>query len=304
MLSRSPSVRFIFGLSVLALLLVNKDLIAKDATIEKRKDQTAYLDLEYAKVDGHSLKLDLYVPNTKRKPHLVVFFHGGSWRGGSKKTCHVHWLTKHGYAVASVDYRLTDVATFPAIIHDCKGAIRFLRANADKYGIELGNVAVSGASAGGHLAMVVATSNNVKALEGTVGGNLKHSSSVQAGLGMFCPTDLHYDATTNAARWDNKGSPIYDFLGGKPSEKLELAKQASATFHVSKDDPPIVLLAGGADKPGPTIHGKLLKAAYDKAGLDLTFQIIDGAKHGGPQYRDKVRAKLILDMLAKQLRDQ
>lgn len=278
---------------------------AIDPTVEQSKDQLVYRDLVFAKVGDLPLKLDLYVPkNTDRKPHVVVFFHGGSWRAGSRKTCQLQWLTRHGYAVASVGYRLSQVAKFPAIMHDCKGAVRFLRANAGKLGIDPGNIGAAGCSAGGHLAMLLATSGGVEKLEGNVGGNLDQSSRVQAGIGMYCPTDLFHDASSAPERWDDPGSPIYQFLGGKPSENLELARLASATAHVSEDDPPLILLAGGADKPGPTVHGKLLKAAYDKAGLNLTFQILEGAGHGGPQYRDKERTRLIVDLLDAQLSEK
>lgn len=271
-------------------------------TIEQRKDQLIHRDLVFAKVGDLPLKLDLYIPkNTDHRPHAVVFFHGGSWRAGSKSTCQLQWLTRHGYAVASVGYRLSQVAKFPAIMHDCKGAVRFLRANAGKLGINAGKMGAAGCSAGGHLALVLATSGGVEKLEGDVGGNLDQSSRVQAAIGMYCPTDLFHDASSAPERWDNPGSPIYQFLGAKPSENLALAKLASATAHVSKDDPPLILLAGGADKPGPTVHGKLLQAAYDKAGLNLTFQVLEGAGHGGPQYRDKERTRLIVDLLDEQL---
>jgi acetyl esterase/lipase len=272
---------------------------------KQKKNLNLLFNLEYAKVDGISLKLDLLMPAKKTdvKPALVVFFHGGSWRGGSKKTCHVGWLTHHGYAVASVDYRLSGQAKFPALVHDCKGAIRWLRANADKYGINAERICAAGASAGGLLSTLVATSGGIKALEGTVGGNLDQSSRVQSALGMFCPTDLYYNATAEKERCDQSNCPLYQLLGGKPSERLGMAKLASATAHVTKDDPPVILLYGTADKSlVKPLHGERLKARYDKAGLDATYQLIEGAGHGGPQYRDKERSKLILDMLKKTLR--
>jgi acetyl esterase/lipase len=272
---------------------------------KQKKNINLLFNLEYAKVDGISLKLDLLMPAKKTdvKPALVVFFHGGSWRGGSKKTCHVGWLTHHGYAVASVDYRLSGQAKFPALVHDCKGAIRWLRANADKYGINAERICAAGASAGGLLSTLVATSGGIKALEGTVGGNLDQSSRVQSALGMFCPTDLYYNATAEKERCDQSNCPLYQLLGGKPSERLGMAKLASATAHVTKDDPPVILLYGTADKSlVKPLHGERLKARYDKAGLDATYQLIEGAGHGGPQYRDKERSKLILDMLKKTLR--
>ena len=275
------------------------------STIEKHKNQIVYLDLQFTRDGKAPVLMGLYVfTDTKRKPHIVLFFHGGLWRSGSKKTCHVHWLTQHGYAVASVGYRLTQIAPFPTLLHDCKGAVRFLRANADKYHVDGGKMGASGASAGGHLALLLATSGDVKELEGNVGGNLNQSSKVQFGLGLFCPTDLLYDAVENKAWFDNPGSSIYQLLGCKPSENLDKAKMASATGHITKDDPPILILAGDADKEEPRIHGKRMKAAYDRAGLEATFQIVEGAGHGGPQYHDAKRKKLILGLLARELRGE
>ncbi len=272
---------------------------------KKVKNPNSLIDIEYARVDDISLKLDLHLPGrkTEKKPELVVFFHGGSWRSGSKKTCHVGWLTHHGYAVASVNYRLSGQAKFPALIHDCKGAIRFLRANAEKYGINARRICATGASAGGLLSTLVATSGGVKALEGNVGGNLDQSSRVQSAIGMFCPTDLYYNATVEKERCDQSNSPLYQLLGGKPSERLDMARLASATEHVTKDDPPVIVLYGTADKSlVKPLHGERLKARYDKAGLEATYQLIEGAGHGGPQYRDKDRKAIILPMLEKTLR--
>lgn len=273
------------------------------STIERNRNETIYRDVVFAEVDGALLKLDLYLPaKATGKPQVVVYLHGGSWRSGSKESCQVRWLVRHGYAIASVGYRKSHTARFPAILHDCKGAVRFLRGNADKLGIVANKIAVAGASAGGHLALLLATSGGVENLEGTVGDNLDQSSRVQLALGMYCPTDLHHDAATAPERWDKPASSLYQLLGGKPSEKLGLARQASATTHVSPDDPPVILLAGGADKPGPIMHAKLLKAAYDKAGLQAIFQVLKGAGHGGPEFRDDERVKLILGLLEEQLK--
>ena len=163
----------------------------------------------------------------------------------------MRWLVRHGYAVASVGYRKSHAAKFPVILHDCKGAIRFLRAHADALGFEAERVAVAGASAGGHLALLLATSGGVKELEGQVGGNLDQSSRVQMAIGMYCPTDLEYDAITAPLRWDKPASPLYQLLGGKPSEKIALARLASVQNHISPDDPPVILLVG----PSPPLWG-------------------------------------------------
>ncbi len=272
------------------------------SSVERTRNEVIYRDLVFAEVDELPLKLDLYLPlKATGKSRLVVFFHGGSWRSGSKESCQVRWLVRHGYGVASVGYRKSHSAPFPVILHDCKGAIRFLRGNAARLGVVADKIAVAGASAGGHLALLLATTGGVDGLEGVVGGNLEQSSRVQLALGMYCPTDLHHDAATAPERWDKPASSLYQLLGDRPSEKLDLARQASATTHVSPDDPPVILLVGGADKQGPIVHGKLLKAAYDKVGLQAIFQIIEGAGHGGPEFRDDERVKLILGLLEKEL---
>ena len=108
-------------------------------------------DIEFAVADGHSLKLDLYLPEKPQGSSLLVWIHGGGWRKGSREKCLLNWLPKHGYTVASISYRLSDVAKFPAQLHDCKAAVRWLRAHAPKYGYRTGKIAVAGASAGGHL---------------------------------------------------------------------------------------------------------------------------------------------------------
>ncbi|RPF88968.1 MAG: alpha/beta hydrolase [Roseibacillus sp. TMED18] len=265
--------------------------------VEQARSEKIYRGVVFAEVDGVPLSLDLYLPKKEGRPHLVVFFHGGSWRSGSKESCQVRWLVRHGYAVASVGYRKSHAAKFPVILHDCKGAIRFLRAHADVLGFEAERVAVAGASAGGHLALLLATSGGVKELEGRVGGNLDQSSRVQMAIGMYCPTDLEHDALTAPQRWDKPASSLYQLLGGKPSEKIALARLASVTNHISSDDPPVILLVGGADKPEPVKHGQRLKAAYDKAGLEAVLQVIPGAGHGGPEFRDQKRVELILGKL-------
>ena len=269
--------------------------------MEQTTVERIYRGVVFAEVDGVPLSLDLYLPKKEDRPHLVVFFHGGSWRSGSKESCQVRWLVRHVYAVASVGYRKSHAAKFPVILHDCKGAIRFLRAYADVLGFEAERVAVAGASAGGHLALLLATSGGVKGLEGRVGGNLDQSSRVQMAIGMYCPTDLEHDAVTAPQRWDKPASSLYQLLGGKPSEKIALVRKASVTSHITSDDPPILFLVGGADQPERIEHGKRLKAAYDKAGLQAALQIIPGAGHGGPEFRDEQRAALILEMLDEEL---
>lgn len=261
-------------------------------------------DIEYAQVGDVSLKLDLYLPpKSNTRPSLVVWTHGGGWRGGSKNKCPITWLTAHNYAIASINFRLSGQATFPALVHDCKGAIRWLRAHADEYGFDGKRVGVAGSSSGGHLAALLATTGDVKELEGDVGGNTDQSSRVQAAIDMFGMTDLFYNATVEGARCDLPDCPLYQLMGGKPSEHLAETRLASPVFNVTKDDPPILILHGTEDRSlVRPFQGRFLLDEYHRQGLDARWQLIEGAGHGGPQFADAERRRLILDLLDANLK--
>jgi len=273
---------------------------------KRKKRKTAALpagvkvlkDIEYAKIDDISLKLDIYQPaKSETKPALIVWIHGGAWSKGSKNRCPIAWITAHGYAIASVDYRLSGTAKFPALVHDCKGAIRWLRANAEKYGYAAERIGVAGSSSGGHLAALVGTSGDVIALEGNVGGHLDQSSRVHAIVDMYGPTDLFHNATVEKERCDKPDCPLFQLLGGKPSERTDAARLASPVHNVTADDPPIIILHGTEDKSlVKAFQGRFLHDKYRKTGLKSTFQVIEGAGHGGPQYSDPERRKLILGL--------
>ena len=187
---------------------------------------TSKTDLEFANVNGHSLKLDLHLPeNNSGKLPVVVWIHGGGWHAGNKSKCSVKWMIDHGFAVASISYRLTQVAIFPAQIHDCKAAIRWLKANAKTYNLDTHRFAVAGSSAGGMLAALIGTSDGDEFCEGTVGGNLEHSSSVKAVIDFYGATDFILRSKTQPKRANEPGSVVYKLLGGGANEKVELAKK-------------------------------------------------------------------------------
>ena len=123
-------------------------------------------NIEFAKINDQSLKLDLHLPKKVKGSNLVVWIHGGGWYKGSKNDCKIKWLTNHGYSVASISYRLSQIAKFPAQIHDCKGAIRWLKSQENKFGYDSSKIVAAGASAGGYLATLLGTSHGVKQLEG------------------------------------------------------------------------------------------------------------------------------------------
>ena len=258
-------------------------------------------DIEFAVVDGHSLKLDLYQPSKPAGSVLLVWIHGGGWRKGSKEKCFLKWLPAHGYTVASISYRLSNVAKFPAQLHDCKAAVRWLRANAGKYGYKTRNIAVAGASAGGHLSALMATTAGNPELEGKVGGNLDQSSRIQAAVDYYGATDFILRSKTQPSRANEKGSVVYDLLGGGAHEKTALAKQASAAYHVSRDDAPLLVFHGNKDNTVLLDQSQAIVKAYQESGSRVQIYVIGGAGHGGNLFYQGVNAQRLLTFLGASL---
>jgi len=262
----------------------------------------AIKDIEFAVVEGHALQLDLYLPVETQKP-LIVWVHGGGWRAGTRAEAPIKKLVNDGYAVASVDYRLSPVAPFPAQIHDIKAAIRFLRAKASEYGYDAKRIAITGSSAGGHLAALVGVSNGVPELEGKVGAALEQSSDVQAIISLFGASNLQTILSQSTDSGRNFRVPALQLLlGGSPEEKPTLAKLASPVTHVDAHDPPLLLIHGDADPQMPPAQSTELEAAYQKAGAPVQLVMIHGAVHGGPQFFDEERLTLIRRFLALSLK--
>jgi acetyl esterase/lipase len=256
----------------------------------------ALRDLAYVE-DGHERnRLDLYLPEKAagRLP-LVVWIHGGAWRAGSKEGCPAMWLSGKGYAVASVNYRLSQHALFPAQIEDCKAAIRWLRANAGKYHLDPKHIGVWGGSAGGHLVALLGTTAGGKDLEAG-GGNLDQSSRVQCVVEWFGPADL-----TRTGHGDNPDSPVAQLLGGPASENQKKARKASPVTYVSKNAAPFLIMHGDKDNAVPLRQSELLAAALRKAGVEVTLQVVKDNGHGGPGFNSPESRKLIEEFFAKHL---
>lgn len=258
-------------------------------------------DVEYAKVNGQSLTLDLHLSTTKGQP-LLVFVHGGAWRSGSKESPPILALQNHGFAIASVDYRLTTVAPFPANIHDIKAAIRFLRAKAHTYGYDASRIAVIGTSAGGHLAALVGVTNGDKALEGAVGSHLDQRSDVQCIVSLFGAANLQTILSQSTEQGREMRVPALQLLlGGQPDEKSELAKQASPVAHLDKNDPPLLLLHGDADPQMPYQQAVEFAQAYEAFGLPVEFVTIPGGRHGSVEFFDPQSIGLMARFLHSRL---
>ena len=284
------------GLIVLVLLAAHGTLAAAGSHAVRQED------VIYAEVDGNKLPLRLFIPTDVKNPPLVVYIHGGSWRAGSYKNCELASLTEQGFAVASFEYRFTNVAIFPAQIHDCKGAVRWLRANAGKYGYDASRIGVTGTSAGGHLAVLLGTSADVADLEGTVGGNLDQSSRVAAVVDYFGPTDFVLRAKTHPERANAKGSSTFGLLGGPAIEKTEQAKRASGVTYVSADDPPLLIIHGDQDKTVYLDQSESIRKAYETARLDVAMIVVPGGGHGGKVFFTGENIRRVQEFLDKHLR--
>jgi acetyl esterase/lipase len=229
--------------------------------------------------DGHERQaLDLYVPKSERPVPLVVWIHGGAWQGGNKENPPLMFLTAKGFALASINYRLSQHAVYPAQIHDCKAAIRYLRANAKAHNLDADRIGVSGASAGGHLAALLGTTAGVNELDGTLGKHAGVSSRVQAVFDLFGPTDLSMFGNLDA-----KSSPGR-LVGGALKEKADVVKAANPIAFISKDDPPFLIIHGDKDKTVPINQSEVLHTALQKAGVPSTFIRVPDGGHGGAPF--------------------
>jgi len=250
-------------------------------------------DLEYGRAGCRAMLLDLYLPEKGRKPlPLLIWIHGGAWMSGSKDNpSPALQFTAEGYAVAQVGYRLSQDAKFPAQIHDCKAAVRWLRANAQKYNLDPNKFAAWGASAGGHLVALLGTTDGAPELEGYV-NDLKGSSRVQAVVDWCGPTDFLEMGNAESDQQHNApDSPESKLIGGALLENKDKAAKASPISYVSKDAPPFLIMHGDRDRIVPFNQSELLYAALKKAGVDVTFVPIKGAGHGfgGPEAIGPVR---------------
>lgn len=256
-------------------------------------------DIPYASVDGQALALDLHLPTDVANPPLVVYVHGGAWRAGSKAE-YPEFLVAAGYAVASVEFRSSTVARFPADVQDIKGAIRFLRAKQKQYGYRADHIAVAGSSSGGHLAALTGTTNALKELEGTVGDNLRESSTVQAIVSWYGASNLATILSQSTPFGLTVREPaLKQLLGDLPDKVPELAKLASPVAHVGAGDPPAILLHGNQDRQMPVNQSLELEAAYRRAGLSVETMIVDGAAHGDKAFNSGEPAQRVVEFLRK-----
>jgi acetyl esterase/lipase len=280
--------------SLVVLLVLAPDALAQPPRPRLPDGTRVHKHLEYVQGDHERQRLDLYVPEkADNSLPTIVWIHGGAWMAGSKDGgVPALSLVSKGYAVASINYRLSQHAVFPAQIEDCKAAIRWLRANSKTYNLNPGRIGVWGASAGGHLVALLGTSGGVEDFDGK-GGNADRSSRVQAVVDFFGPTDfLQMDA--HAGRGPEARPiqlPESRLIGGAIQENTEKVGRANPVKYVTKDAPPFLIVHGEQDPLVPCHQSELLYDALKRARGDVTFYKIAGAGHGSPEFNtDMMRA--------------
>jgi acetyl esterase/lipase len=264
-------------------------------------DVIAKRDLVYAGTDHPRQRLDLYLPKTPTgtKLPLVVFIHGGGWQNGDKAAGAgrvLPFVRSGGFVGASIGYRLSGDATWPAQIHDCKAAIRWLRGNAGTYGIDPDRIAVIGSSAGGHLVAMLGTSGDVAAVEGSLGAFPDMSSRVTCVVDYFGPADLLTMGDFPSSIDHNAAtSPESKMLGGPILERQDAAREASPQTYITGDDSPFLILHGTEDRVVPYEQSVQFDSALRAAGVESELISIEGGGHGGfesPDTEARVRAFL------------
>ena len=237
------------------------------------------LDVTYARYGERTLAMNIYRPKDAWGTlPAVVCIHGGGWAKGSR----VHHaqvaqaIADRGYVAATISYRLSGESPFPAQIQDCKAAVRFLRANAEEFGVDSKQIGAVGLSAGGHLTALLATSGGVNELEGD-GGNADFSSTIQAAVPMGAQTDFLSERTRNVSASEDRGGIWRQFLNGAQTDQPETYRMASPLFHLDQGDPPCWFMTG--EKDDPSTHASSFRQQAKEDGVSTGLTIVEGAPH-------------------------
>jgi len=302
----------IFFVTIAQLLLINF-LIAQIPPANTDYIKRKYLDLAYANVSPAE-KLDIYLPDEGNGPFpVIVSIHGGAFMFGDKGDVQVTPILtgiKRGYAVVSINYRMSGEAIFPKDINDVKAAIRWVKANGIKYHLNPLKIATWGGSAGGNLSAIAGTSGGVKELEDLSLGDAEQTSNVQAAVDWFGP--INFLQMDEQFKLSGKGTPDHNEANSPESKILgkqitlipDLVKAANPATYITPDDPPCFIEHGKEDQLVPTQQSinfatDLMKVLGDKK---VTLILLDGTHHGGPQFETKENLDKVFTFLDKYLK--
>lgn len=287
-----------------------QDLAARKKALRESAEKNGLevrLDQPYAGNENPKQMVDLYLPkkrNTDKPLPVVALIHGGGWKNGDRSgySAQAIQLARTGnWATVTVGYRLTQEAHWPSQVHDCKAAIRWIRAHAKELNLDSDKIAVWGSSAGGHLSSLLGTSGDVKEVEGDLGPHTAFSSRVQCVVNLCGPEDF-----TQALMFDKDGKPqpkddaVDALLGGTRLEKHAEAVAASPVTYVTQDDPPFINFHGTKDMRVAYLHVEAIHAALQKAGVPTLLVPITDGGHGSVNHPEvKVRGEKFADKVLR-----
>ena len=295
---------------VLACLFTIGACKKSDDTTTTDVNATTYTDVAYATTSS-AQKLDIYVPSGNGPFPTVICIHGGAFKMGDKsmEATNAAFLVSKGYVVASINYRLSGEAKFPAQIQDCKAAIRFLRANAANYKINPDKMASWGESAGGNLSALLGTSSGIAELEGADLGNSTFSSKVQVSVDLYGPINfltmdaeasaLGFTITTNSA-----SSPESSLMGAAIQTIPTQVAKSNPTTYISADDAAFFIQVGDVDRNIPYTQSKNFSEALIPVlgAANVSFELLAGAGHGTSQFTTTANMEKIVAFLDKFLK--
>jgi len=257
----------------------------------------AFTNIAYVTNPAPRQNFDLYLPGTGKKPFpLVVWIHGGAWTMGFKDWINVKYLVRHGYAIASIDYRMTGEGPFPLQIQDCNTALNFILAHAAEYGVDGRKFVVGGGSAGGHLALLLGLARQQP------GFGADPAVKPAAILDFFGPADFTKMAEQLEAIHSEKGIQLFQdavpkLLGAPLPLATDKAKIASPVNYIATNSPPVFILHGSGDDLVPVAQSQQLHAALDQAGVQNRYLELPGAGHDGPRFSTSDIESAMVDFL-------
>jgi acetyl esterase/lipase len=288
-------------------------LFAQTALVDLSNIKRKWLDIPYANLSPAE-KLDIYLPDGGDGPFpVIISIHGGGFMYGDKADEQLNPMLKglnHGYAIVSINYRMSGEAIFPANINDVKAAIRWVKANAAEYKFSPKRIALWGGSAGANLAALAGTSGDVKELEDMSMGNANQSSRVMAVVDWFGPTnfllmDEQLKETGNGKPDKSEAnSMLSKVLGQKITEIPEKVKMANPESYITSDDPPFLIQHGTKDPIVPTqqsvlFYEKLVKVLGKEK---VTLYLLEGVQHGGKEFETPENLQIVFSFLDKILK--
>ena len=275
------------------------------------QDGKVFMNIDYAGDGKIYHRLDIYrpvkIPLTEKIPPVLLIYGSAFFGNNMKDTAYkimAAELLNKGFAVVPINHRASTDSVFPAQVHDVKAAVRFIRANADTFGLDSSFIAIAGYSSGGYLSAMAGVTSGTQIFEGNVGHFLNISSSVQAVGDWFGPTDfLVMDSCGSSMKHNDSKSPESVLIGGPIQQNKQKVKAANPITYVSKNTPPFFIAHGTADELVPFCQSELLLMALQKKNIRTEFKKVENGGHG-PGVFSANNFKLMADFFKYQQQHQ